>query len=413
MKVLVIADMAVHSGFGTVTANIFDRLVTKHGMDVHTLAANWQGDHWDTPQKLYLPTKLERQDLHGRSRYQELVAKLLPDAIVFINDPAVIKDSLLANVFDEEKVLWRGVTNGESAYRPPIIAYMPIDGYNSPRSWDILLDRVTRVAMTKFGRDTAMPEADVVWHGVDTKVFWPRDKRASKEALGYDPDRFLILRVDKNSLRKDYVSTWRSVRPLLRKYPDIDLHFHCRHRANDGFDLDAARFNDEDVRDRLNFSMMLDGYLGWDEEMLATLLSAADLFVSHSWGEGFGLTILQAMAAGTPVIAQDCSAITEVVGDGGVLIPPLMRLPTPMGQEQCVPDVAAFTEAIERLYLGRGSRRKLAEKAVEQASRFSWDVAADRFADIINREVERAVSIGLGPPRSDQEEVREVLQSLP
>jgi glycosyltransferase involved in cell wall biosynthesis len=403
--------MGVHSGFGSVAANIFDRLAAR-GYDVHTLAINWRGDHWDTPQKLYLPTQKIPTDLYGKSRYLELVAKLMPDAIFFINDPAVVRDSLLANPFDEGRVLWNGVTNGQASYRPPIIAYLPIDGYDPPGSWDVLASRVTRVAQSRFGRDTAMPEADVVWHGVDPKVFWPRDKRASKEALGFDPDRFLILRVDKNSLRKDYPATWKALKPVLRRHKDIDVHFHCAVRADDGYDLEALRFNDEDIRDRVTFSQNLTGYIGWDEEHLAMLFSAADIFVSTSWGEGFGLNPLQALAAGTPVIAQDCSAISEVVGDAGILIPPLMRISTPMGQDQCLPDIGAFSEAIERLYLGSGSRRKLREKAAIQAAKFSWDVAADKFDAIIRREVERAVSIGLGPPRDDPPEVREVLEGV-
>jgi glycosyltransferase involved in cell wall biosynthesis len=388
VKILVVADMGVHSGFGTVTANVFDRLVVDYGHEVHTLAINWRGDHWDTPQRLYLPTQKMSSDLYGKSRYLELVGKLMPDAIMFINDPAVVRDSLLANPFDEDKALWRGITNGETTYRPPILAYMPIDGYDTPKSWDVLPDRVTRIAQSKFGRDTAMPEADVVWHGVDQDVFRPRDKKASKAALGFDPERFLILRVDKNSIRKDYPATWKALRPVLRRHKDIDVHFHCQPRSDDGYDLDAVRFNDEDIRDRVSFSQNLGGYTGWDEDHLAMLFSAADIFVSTSWGEGFGLNPLQALAAGTPVIATDCSAITEVVGDAGILVPPSIRISTPMGQNQCLPDIPAFTEAIERLYLGYGSRRKLREKAVIQATKFSWEVAAQKFDAIIRRAID-------------------------
>jgi glycosyltransferase involved in cell wall biosynthesis len=405
-RVLVVADMGVHSGFGTVTQNIFDRLVANYGYDVHTLAINWRGDHWDTPQKLYLPTQKIPTDLYGKSRYLELLAKVVPDAIVFINDPAVVRDSLLINPFDEDKAIWRGVKLGDEAYRPPIIAYMPIDGYDSPQSWDVLASRVTRVAMTKFGRDTAMPEAPVVWHGVDTEVFRPRDKKESKRALGFDPDRFLVLRVDKNSTRKDYPASWKALRPLLRKYTDIDVHFHCLPRADDGYDMHAVTWNDEDIRDRVSYSPNLTGYTGWDIEHLATLYSAADWFLSNSWGEGFGLTDLEAMASGTPVVAQNHTALTEVVGDGGILIEPAGRISTPMGQDQCLPDIGAFTAAMERLYLSRGARRDLAAKAVEQASRFSWEIAAARFDEIIRKEVAKnALLIGKRSPERDQVEV--------
>jgi glycosyltransferase involved in cell wall biosynthesis len=294
-------------------------------------------------------------------------------------------------------------------YRPPILAYIPIDGYNSPGNWDSLLPRVTRIAMSHHGQ-TAMPEAPVVWHGVDNSVFKPRDKKESKKVLGFDPDKFLILRVDKNSIRKDYAATWRSLRPLLRKYPDIAVHFHCEPVSADGYNLYSVMWNDDDIRDRVSFSPNITGWSGWGIEQLATLYSAADLFVSHAWGEGFGLTILEAMAAGTPIIAGDHSAVHEVVGPGGVLIPPVGRITMPAGQEQCLPDIEAYTREIEHLYLAGGVRRKLRQKAIDQASKFSWDVAAEKFNRIALEQVEKGVFFAVSeqrePSASDPREVQ-------
>jgi glycosyltransferase involved in cell wall biosynthesis len=386
-----VGDAGTHSGFATVTHNIAERLMVDHGHDISVLAVNHRGDFWPTPLKLYPANLKVPTDVQGFSRYVELLAATVPDAVVFVNDPHVVLHALLDNKYDSEHIFWQGFETGGSFYKPPILAYLPVDGYDSPKSWDILKQRVTRIAMTKFGQ-TAMPEAPVIWHGVDTSVFKPMDKREAKKIIGYDPDRFLVLRVDKNSIRKDYPATWKAMRPLLRKYRDIDLHYHCLPRAFDGHDLRASMFNDEDVRDRVNFSPNIDGFRGWPDEQLAVLYNAADLFVSTSWGEGFGLTPLQAMACGTPVVAQNCSAITEVVGPGGVVVEPAGRITTPMGQDQCLPDIDGFTREIEHLYLAGGVRRKLAKAAIEHASQFSWDIAATRINDILEREVVNAVS---------------------
>jgi glycosyltransferase involved in cell wall biosynthesis len=386
-RILLIADAGVPSGFGTVSHAIFERLVRDYHHEVHVLAINWQGDVPDTPMRLYLPTQKDSQDYMGMSRYVELVAKLLPDLIFFINDPAAVLNSLTNNRFDAEGALWRGIQTGDTPYKPPILAYMPIDGYDSPKSWDLLVPRVKRIAMTHFGQQ-AMPEAPVIWHGVDHSIFKPQNKKDAKKALGFDPDRFLVLRVDKNSTRKNYPDTWRALRPLMHKYPDMDAHFHCLPRAADGNDLMAFAWNDEDIRDRLTFSPSLTGHTGWDVKHLATLYAAADLFVSTSWGEGFGLTLLEAMACGTPVIATDCSAITEVVGDGGILIPPKGRIATPMGQDQCLPDVEAFTAAIDHFRQSSGLRKTLRANTLVQAAKFSWDEAARRMNVEITKALE-------------------------
>lgn len=391
-RVLAITDGGAHTGFAQAWQAIGDRLVDR-GHEVSVLAANYRGDYWPTKMRLY-PANLGTVtgDVLGFSRVVEMLAKVMPEVVVILNDPHAILNLLLDNRFDSERVLWNGGVFGESqaVYRPPILAYMPIDGYDSPKSWDILGHRVTRIAMSKFGRDTAMPEAPVVWHGIDTSIYKPMSKTAAKRTLGYDPDRFLILRVDKNSTRKDYPATWKALRPLLRKHSDIDVHFHCLPRSSDGYDLRAVMFNDEDIRDRVSFSPNLAGFTGWSDEMLATLYSAADLFVSTSWGEGFGLGNLSAIACGTPVVAQDCSATTEVVGPGGVLVPPKDRITTPMGQDQCLPDIEGFTAAIERLYLDRKTRRQLGEAGVAHAAQFSWDWAAEAFDGLIRQSITKA-----------------------
>lgn len=380
-RILWIGDGGAHTGFAQVTHAITDRLVDR-GHDVHVLAANYRGDHWPAKAKLY-PANLGNVigDQLGFARVVEMLARVVPEVVFIFNDPHAILSLLLDNRFDAERVLWSGGVFGatKAVYKPPIIAYIPIDGYDSPKSWDILKARVTRIAMSKFGRDTAMPEAPVAWHGIDTSVYKPTPKTQAKRALGYDPDRFLVLRVDKNSTRKDYPATWKALRPLLRKHKDIDVHFHCLPRANDGYDLRAVLFNDEDIRDRVSFSPNLTGFAGWSDEQLALLYSAADLYVSTSWGEGFGLGNLTALACGTPVVAQDCSATTEVVGPGGILVAPKGRITTPMGQEQCLPDIDGFTRAIEKLYLDRKTRRQMGVEGVKHAAQFSWDVATDIF----------------------------------
>ncbi len=388
-KILVIADAGVHSGFATVTHSIFERLVAM-GHDVHVIAANYRGDFWPTSLKLYVPTLDDPMDTMGMRRHLMLTGQVMPDAIVYVNDPKVVLNCLLANPWDEPRLLWRGITAEDgTVYKPPILAYLAIDGYDSPRQWDVLAERVTRIAMSRFGQ-AAMPGSELVHHGVDTSIYHPRDRAECKRALGLDPDRLLILRVDKNTWRKDYPSLWKALRPVLRRHPEIDVHWHCRPVSPDGFDLNAVRWNDEDVRDRVTMTADLAGFVGWPEERLAVLFSAADLFVSTAWGEGFGLNLLQAIASGVPVIAQDCSSIPEVVGPGGILVRPKGRISVPMGQEQCLPDVEKFTYWIEHLVNSPKQREALGRAGAEHAKSFSWDTAAQAFNDIIEREVAKA-----------------------
>lgn len=92
------------------------------------------------------------------------------------------------------------------------------------------------------------------------------------------------------------------------------------------------------------------------------VINLADLFVFPSLYEGFGLTPLEAMACGTPVISSNASSLPEVVGDAGILIEPR--------------DVAGFANAMERVLHDAELRQDLSARGSRQASQFSWERAA-------------------------------------
>ncbi len=57
-----------------------------------------------------------------------------------------------------------------------------------------------------------------------------------------------------------------------------------------------------------------------DKLSLIQIYNAADILIAPSLHEGFGITLLEAMACGTPVITSNVSAMPEVVGDAGILV---------------------------------------------------------------------------------------------
>jgi glycosyltransferase involved in cell wall biosynthesis len=78
--------------------------------------------------------------------------------------------------------------------------------------------------------------------------------------------------------------------------------------------------------------------------------------------EGFGLTPLEALSCGVPVIGSDASSIPEVVGDAGVLVPP--------------DDTRGMAGALIAVATEPETRDDLAARALAQAARFSWEDTA-------------------------------------
>jgi len=102
---------------------------------------------------------------------------------------------------------------------------------------------------------------------------------------------------------------------------------------------------------------------GVDDATLAALYAGAECLLHAAWLEGFGLTALEALAAGTPVVGYRAGAVAEVVGDAGLLV-----------DEQ---DPDALGDALVTLLGDESLRSRLRAVAKPRAARFSWDRAAD------------------------------------
>ncbi len=97
---------------------------------------------------------------------------------------------------------------------------------------------------------------------------------------------------------------------------------------------------------------------------LRHLYSAARCLVHPAFYEGFGLTPLEAMACGTPVIASNVSSLPEVVGDAAMLIDP-----------QCNDEI---TVALWRVLTDPALRAELRAKGLQRAAAFSWQRTAEQ-----------------------------------
>jgi glycosyltransferase involved in cell wall biosynthesis len=120
--------------------------------------------------------------------------------------------------------------------------------------------------------------------------------------------------------------------------------------------------------DRLGASNVLVLLGGVSEEALLSLYRAATVLVYPSRYEGFGLPLVEAMAAGVPVIAARAGAIPEVVAEAGILLGP--------------DDEEGFAESIARVLLDAEYARALAEAGRVRAGRFTWADTARRTLQV-------------------------------
>jgi glycosyltransferase involved in cell wall biosynthesis len=100
------------------------------------------------------------------------------------------------------------------------------------------------------------------------------------------------------------------------------------------------------------------------EQDKAPLYSAASVYMFPSLYEGFGMTVLEAMACGTPVLTSNVSALPEVVGDAGALVDPY--------------STEAISQTLAELLENQALRDELARRGLERARRFTWPQVAEQ-----------------------------------
>jgi glycosyltransferase involved in cell wall biosynthesis len=110
---------------------------------------------------------------------------------------------------------------------------------------------------------------------------------------------------------------------------------------------------------------------GVDQQELRWLYNACRFYVQPELYSGFGLPVLEAMQCGAPVAVADNSALPELVGDAGLLVP--------------TTDVECWSETLQRLWNDARLRAELCRRGIERARAYTWERAARETRAVYRR----------------------------
>jgi len=166
--------------------------------------------------------------------------------------------------------------------------------------------------------------------------------------LGID---HFILYVGTIEPRKNILGLVKAFERCAASRPDVKLVI----AGKLGWDYDSllAYMNSSVVRDRI----VLAGYVNEAEKH--ALLKSALLFTYVSFYEGFGLPVLEGMAAGVPTITSNISSMPEVAGCGALQVDPH--------------DIDQIAVAMQSLLDDPEARAKLVERGRVQSRMFTWE----------------------------------------
>lgn len=215
---------------------------------------------------------------------------------------------------------------------------------------------VSRGGLDEFLREYKIPKekATVIPNGVDTKKF-ARKGRSDKGFVLLSVGRFIKL--------KAFEYLIEAMPAVLKKYPQTKLYIIGYKETDENLGTIKSLVNKLGLEEKvillksLNYEKLIEYYL------------MCDIYLQPSLSEGLPKTVLEAMAAGKPIIATGIDGHKDIVSpENGFLVP--------------TKNSAAIEEKINLLLGSAKMRKDLGNKSKELSKNFDWENIANKYLDL-------------------------------
>jgi len=333
INVLVLSD-APHqnTGFSRVSRNILNGLISTGLYDITVIGINYDGSGYDREKFPYtiIPATSalnpRYNDPYGRQRCMDELATGQFQIFFSIQDMAVIRDMM------------KPLMEMKKKFKFKTMLYIPVDSaLGSKPEWvtEVLPSIDFPVAYTEFAKDeiskfTTRGDIRVCHHGVETDEFKPvgiDEKKVLNDffylAKPFKTDaevkeRFIIINVNRNQTRKDYLRTFQVLKAYKDMYPeDKPLLIAVAQLKDQGGDLQA-------IAKQVGLEYGVDwttpkGYTvnaPIPSSVLNLWYNLSDCVFSTTLGEGFGLSSIEGMATKVPIVFPMHTSLVEIIGKG-------------------------------------------------------------------------------------------------
>ena len=281
----------------------------------------------------------------------------------------------LPALLEKDEILWSPANSGAWAVSNQIVTIHDASVFDHPEwfkssfaawtrlSWKILAKRVKAIiTVSEFSKQRLMHHLNisshkfhVIYNGVGNP-FKPQSAdsiETVKQKYGIKKPYFLFVGT---------IEPRKNLDGLLRAWKRAKLESHQLFIAGTMGNVFATTEPVSSLKDYANAAYILD-------EDLPALYSGATTLINPSFYEGFGLTALEAMACGTPVIASNTTAFPEILGDAALLIDPH--------------NSNELVDAMKNIIENKSLASALRERGFLCSSQFSWKESARKTQEIM------------------------------
>lgn len=396
MKFLCYAETPyISTGTGLLSKNILP-LLTELGHKIELVGINhFEDDHIG---KVY-PYKIHacpNNEAYNLQKIQDLIRQGDYDALFLSVDVGQL--NALADIIRNAKHRKPVPVFMYSCVDTDLINHQTLDGLTVADYPVVYSQHSKRVAQ----RYLPALNIQVVSPGCEPDVFHPLEDEARrnwrKKIFGIDDDCFLAINVNRNQWRKDPGRSLMIFHEFRETHPNAMLYMHMKMQDIGGSLPDAAQImgmrllnpGAEIIFTGPKFSER-DGV---PREMLNIVYNCADVMISTSTGEGWGLTTTEAMAAGCPLVVPNNTSFVEIIGEHeqrGYLVDSggdVDHLAVPYGisdNPRAIVHSKSMLEKLDRVYSHREEARDKAASARAWAVEHTWEHTREQWRELFKK----------------------------
>ena len=393
-NILFFGDFGCTTGFGSVSKQLIDHWTKMLNSEdrISVLALNnFAKEAYEYNDKVVvipaLNTKEERdKDPYCRNTLLKFMFNMKFTHVFLFNDVEIF-NPLKDYISDIRK---KQIKTLKQSFKT--IIYFPIDSAPRKEDLDVLKIINHQFTYTEYAKEmvlqkiTSAKHLEVAHHGTDSKSFYPLVEK-NRKRLSANAD-FVFGSVNRNSARKDIASLIMAFYHLKTqiKEPKICLYLHMN-------PLDAYGVNIERLCDRLELVYGHDVICpkdfnenaGVSNEDLNEIYNAMDCFVTTTTAEGWGLSVVEAMACKVPVIAPMHTSLKEITNDGNLVYPVKELKPNVFVQDyekiRMQSDVQEVASTMLKVLNEWKSdkQKRLVNSAYNKAISYKWQETAEKI----------------------------------
>lgn len=274
-------------------------------------------------------------ELYGINVICDVINKVIPDIVFIYNDIIVI--SRIFNNFNKYNIIKNFKLY---VYLDLVYKYEKLNFVNHVDNYADMIfvfSEYWKKNLIEMGINEN--KIDILYHGIDNKIFHKIDKNIAREKFNFKPDDFIILNTNRNSYRKCIDKTidafikflkMRNMNSNIKLFLNMNLTEGPEQVGYDVLNLIKISC----IKNKVNCETVLQNHIYkynndkiMSDEMLNYLYNACDIGINTCVGEGFGLCNLEHGSLGKPQIISNVGGLSDIFSNTySILIEPVTEI---------------------------------------------------------------------------------------